>query len=118
LFHIILQVANGTALPPFTQDAGEGFLGITHTERGLTWVTVDLAGHGEMAFVAKRNFPVQKLSGCADGSLVFLKFLNSNAHVLAPSGLKYFVISEKNLQYTKLPLRAYPCPGPRKTCLN
>lgn len=25
--------------------AGGGILGVTHTERGLTWVTVDLAGH-------------------------------------------------------------------------
>jgi carboxypeptidase D len=25
--------------------AGGGTLGVTHTERGLTWVTVDLAGH-------------------------------------------------------------------------
>lgn len=24
---------------------GAGILGVTHTERGLTWVTVDLAGH-------------------------------------------------------------------------
>ena len=27
--------------------AGGGILGTTHTERGLTFVTVDLAGHGE-----------------------------------------------------------------------
>lgn len=26
---------------------GGGILGTTHTERGLTWVTVDLSGHGE-----------------------------------------------------------------------
>lgn len=27
--------------------AGGGIYGTTHTERGLTWVTVNLAGHGE-----------------------------------------------------------------------
>ena len=27
--------------------SGGGIMGKTHTERGLTWVTVDLAGHGK-----------------------------------------------------------------------
>jgi carboxypeptidase D len=31
--------------PPFTQDAGAGLLGTWHTERGLTYSTVKLAGH-------------------------------------------------------------------------
>lgn len=31
--------------PSFTDTAGGGFQGVTHTERGLTWVTVALAGH-------------------------------------------------------------------------
>lgn len=35
----------GTTDKPFTQNAGAGYLGKTHTERGLTFVTVDLAGH-------------------------------------------------------------------------
>ncbi|KAK2743717.1 hypothetical protein FQN55_007120 [Onygenales sp. PD_40] len=39
------EIANGQASPPFYQDAGAGFLGTTHTERGLTWVTADLSGH-------------------------------------------------------------------------
>ncbi|KAK1140787.1 hypothetical protein N8T08_009893 [Aspergillus melleus] len=30
---------------PLTHDAGAGFLGTAHTERGLTYTTVDLAGH-------------------------------------------------------------------------
>ncbi len=39
------QLAQGSATAPFTQDAGAGYLGTTHTERGLTWVTVATAGH-------------------------------------------------------------------------
>lgn len=35
----------GTTHEPFTQNAGAGYFGKTHTERGLTFVTVDLAGH-------------------------------------------------------------------------
>lgn len=41
----LAEVANGVAVAPFTQNAGAGYLGTTHTERGLTFVTVDLAGH-------------------------------------------------------------------------
>lgn len=29
---------------------GAGFVGKTHRERGLTWVTVDLAGHGKLEY--------------------------------------------------------------------
>ncbi|KAI9755943.1 MAG: hypothetical protein M4579_004074 [Chaenotheca gracillima] len=39
------ELASGQATPPFTQDAGAGYLGTTHTERGLTFVTVDQSGH-------------------------------------------------------------------------
>ena len=39
------QLASGRADTPFVQDAGAGLLGTTHTERGLTWVTVHTAGH-------------------------------------------------------------------------
>ncbi|KAL8680007.1 MAG: hypothetical protein Q9186_003773 [Xanthomendoza sp. 1 TL-2023] len=41
----LAEVAAGEARAPFVNDAGAGFLGTTHTERGLTFVTVDLAGH-------------------------------------------------------------------------
>ena len=41
------QVSNRIAHIPFVQDAGAGLLGTTHTERGLTWVAVNGAGHGE-----------------------------------------------------------------------
>ncbi|KEF52364.1 carboxypeptidase [Exophiala aquamarina CBS 119918] len=46
----INQVINETESQPIPAtpvglQAGAGYLGITHTERGLTWVTVDLAGH-------------------------------------------------------------------------
>lgn len=37
----------GYWLPPWTNNAGAGLLGKTHTERGLTWVTVNTAGHRE-----------------------------------------------------------------------
>lgn len=37
----------GTEPTPYTWDAGAGLQGTTHTERGLTWVTVDLSGHGK-----------------------------------------------------------------------
>ena len=40
------QLFYGEASIPFVQDAGAGLLGTTHTERGLTWVTVNGAGHG------------------------------------------------------------------------
>ncbi|KAL8807085.1 MAG: hypothetical protein Q9182_000918 [Xanthomendoza sp. 2 TL-2023] len=39
------EVAEGVATVPFVEDAGAGYLGTAHTERGLTFVTVDLAGH-------------------------------------------------------------------------
>lgn len=41
------EIVDGSAQTPFIQDAGAGYLGETHTERGLTWVTVTLAGHGK-----------------------------------------------------------------------
>ena len=45
-YHPDLQeLGYGSATAPFTQDAGAGYLGLTHTERGLTWVTVNTAGH-------------------------------------------------------------------------
>jgi carboxypeptidase D len=37
------EVSTGT----WTNDAGAGILGKTHEERGLTFVTINLAGHGE-----------------------------------------------------------------------
>jgi carboxypeptidase D len=33
---------------PQTDVAGAGLLGVTHTERGLTFVTVNGAGHGKL----------------------------------------------------------------------
>ncbi|KUJ18761.1 alpha/beta-hydrolase [Mollisia scopiformis] len=43
----ILNVANSalSGLAPVTDTAGAGFQGMWHTERGLTFVTVNLAGH-------------------------------------------------------------------------
>jgi carboxypeptidase D len=43
----ILKIANNAnpSDPPQTDTAGAGFQGVTHTERGLTYVTVALAGH-------------------------------------------------------------------------
>lgn len=43
----ILQIANAAIpnTPPQLDTAGAGFQGVTHTERGLTFVTVNLAGH-------------------------------------------------------------------------
>jgi carboxypeptidase D len=43
----ILSLANNAIpnSPPQVDTAGAGFQGITHTERGLTYVTVNLAGH-------------------------------------------------------------------------
>lgn len=46
----INQVINETETQPIPAtpvglQAGAGYMGVTHTERGLTWVTVDLAGH-------------------------------------------------------------------------
>ncbi|KAK5048565.1 hypothetical protein LTR84_005656 [Exophiala bonariae] len=46
----IYQVINETENQPIPAtpvglQAGAGYMGVTHTERGLTWVTVDLAGH-------------------------------------------------------------------------
>lgn len=45
------EVSYGEASIPFVQDAGAGLLGTTHTERGLTWVTVNGAGHGEQTLL-------------------------------------------------------------------
>jgi carboxypeptidase D len=43
----LAEVSNATIAPrPFTLDAGAGHLGTAHTERGLTFTTVYLAGHG------------------------------------------------------------------------
>ncbi|KAG2419957.1 carboxypeptidase cpdS precursor [Aspergillus terreus] len=43
----LAEVSNATIAPrPFTLDAGAGNLGTAHTERGLTFTTVYLAGHG------------------------------------------------------------------------
>lgn len=46
----IYQVINETENQPIPAtpvglQAGAGYMGMTHTERGLTWVTVDMAGH-------------------------------------------------------------------------
>ena len=42
-----------SALIPFNNDAGAGIQGTTHTERGFTFCTVELAGHGEFLEVQK-----------------------------------------------------------------
>jgi carboxypeptidase D len=45
----LAEVSNPTIAPrPFTLDAGAGHQGTAHTERGLTFTTVYLAGHGEL----------------------------------------------------------------------
>ncbi|KAJ9312527.1 hypothetical protein DTO271D3_7229 [Paecilomyces variotii] len=41
----LAELANGTVSAPFTQDAGAGYLGTAHTERGLTFTSVYLSGH-------------------------------------------------------------------------
>lgn len=40
--------SGNTKLLPFNNNAGAGIQGTTHTERGLTFVTVNLAGHGKL----------------------------------------------------------------------
>jgi carboxypeptidase D len=35
--------------PSLSTVAGSGVFGTTHTERGLTWVSIDLAGHSKFA---------------------------------------------------------------------
>ena len=45
----LAEVSDSTTAPrPFTLDAGAGYLGTSHTERGLTFTTIYLAGHGEL----------------------------------------------------------------------
>lgn len=46
----LAELGQGTAQAPFTQDAGAGYLGTAHTERGLTFTSVYLSGHGELSF--------------------------------------------------------------------
>ncbi|KAL2010376.1 hypothetical protein VTN00DRAFT_6183 [Thermoascus crustaceus] len=41
----LAELGEGTAPTPFTQDAGAGYLGTAHTERGLTFTSVYLSGH-------------------------------------------------------------------------
>lgn len=43
----LAEVANGAASAPFTNDAGAGIAGTFRTERGLTFVTVNLSGHSK-----------------------------------------------------------------------
>ena len=45
---LVVQETQTQPIPatPVGLVAGGGYLGTTHTERGLTFVTVDLAGHG------------------------------------------------------------------------
>ena len=43
---------------------GGGLLGTTHTERGLTWVTVDLAGHGKFGV-----WLLSRADGCRNSSV-------------------------------------------------
>lgn len=46
--HGLAEVGAGGIIDlPYIQDAGAGHLGLVHTERGLTFATVDLAGHGK-----------------------------------------------------------------------
>ena len=42
----LAEVFSGNVGQGFTQDAGAGYLGTTHTERGLTFTTVYDSGHG------------------------------------------------------------------------
>ena len=42
--------SQGTVQPPFTQDSGAGYLGTIHTERGLTFSSSFLSGHGMSIF--------------------------------------------------------------------
>ncbi|ODH38358.1 hypothetical protein ACO22_02404 [Paracoccidioides brasiliensis] len=44
------EIASRNVTGPFTQVAGAGQLGTVHTERGLTWATVDLSGHNSPVF--------------------------------------------------------------------
>jgi carboxypeptidase D len=46
----VVQETNAQPIPatPVGLVAGGGLLGTTHTERGLTFVTVNLAGHGKL----------------------------------------------------------------------
>ena len=43
----LAEVVNGVASRPFTNDAGAGIAGTFRTERGLTFVTVNLSGHSK-----------------------------------------------------------------------
>ncbi|KAI0156916.1 alpha/beta-hydrolase [Xylariaceae sp. FL1272] len=43
-FELLINV-DTVPFPPVGLLGGGGLFGVTHTERGLTWVTVDLAGH-------------------------------------------------------------------------
>ena len=49
------QLGLGSAQAPFVQDAGAGLLGTTHTERGLTFVTVQLSGHGMVYLTTSKS---------------------------------------------------------------
>jgi carboxypeptidase D len=42
----VVQETQTIPATPVGLVAGGGYMGTTHTERGLTFVTVDLAGHG------------------------------------------------------------------------
>ena len=48
--------ANEANLIPFNNNAGAGILGTTHTERGLTFVTVEHAGHGKALYMRSPVF--------------------------------------------------------------
>jgi carboxypeptidase D len=48
--------------PSLSTLAGSGVFGTTHTERGLTWVSIDLAGHSK--FVLFLGIPVKPPRFC------------------------------------------------------
>lgn len=53
----LAELGEGTAPTPFTQDAGAGYLGTAHTERGLTFTSVYLSGHGRLS--SDISFPIR-----------------------------------------------------------
>lgn len=48
--HHIRPIHPGNFQVPFRATAGSGILGTAHTERGLTFTAVDLAGHGKLSW--------------------------------------------------------------------
>lgn len=61
----LAELFEGTATAPFTQDAGAGYLGTAHTERGLTFTSVYLSGHGKFDIPNRQN---ERRKGTANDS--------------------------------------------------